>query len=208
MNNFSFEQEEEEEVIYDYYEKKKKNSKSLPILLILFAIIIINLAQYMINVGDILTLENANVEYENDSEEIYFLEEAYEDNYFSDDTEESEKGNSEILEFNNKFEVYFGERVLGSEVKKLLSVIDINNRVETDYKVRILFHVSGSSTTSGTLYYELSGTNSSMETYIKEIKKEHYYYIDVHETNPDGTIYSIVISDNVYKHSYKNKNKI
>ena len=114
----------------------------------------------------------------------------------------STKSDSEIFEFNTQFTKYFSDIISGKDVKKLLSIIDASNNIEVDNKVKILFHVSGISTTSGSSFYELSGISTNMNTYSTEIIDNNYYFVDVHETNPDGTICSIVISDDIYKYNY------
>ena len=114
----------------------------------------------------------------------------------------STKSDSEIFEFNAQFTKYCSDIISGKDVKKLLSIVDSSNNIDVDNKVRILFHVSEFSTTSGSSFCELSGISTNMNTYSTEIIDNNYYFVDIHEINPDGTICSIVISDDVYKYNY------
>ena len=187
MNNFNF--DEQNEPIYDYYENKKKNSVFYLILLalLIFIIVMFQAKKSDNRISQIIAEDITNFE---------------ESNLYEFLTQDS-KYDKDVLEFNKKFSMYFCDTIRGKDVKKLLSVVDTNNNTEDTYKVRILFHVSETSTTSGTLFYELSGTTTSMDTYINEILDQYYYFVNVHETNADGSIYSIVISDNVYKYLYE-----
>jgi len=109
-------------------------------------------------------------------------------------SDESKLNNIEMDTFNKQFEMYYGEKVLRSVVKELLTIIDQNNEREEEYKVRVYFDISANFTTNNKKLNMSTGLKTRVSEYSEEIKSDRYYFIDTYQTNPDGTIQTIVIS--------------
>lgn len=120
--------------------------------------------------------------------------------------DESDSSNAEVWEINSIFETYYGGKISGKVVKKLIQRIkeyDVNEyRNGTKRYVRILFHIDSYRSKDHHDHYELTGigdatitSSSYFEEYIDIINDDMYYYVDSHKFNNDGIISEIVIAD-------------
>ena len=127
--------------------------------------------------------------------------------------DESKLSEEDVKIYNSNYEEYFGERVQGTIVKKLIEEIKKFDQkqyeIGNDKYIRILFNLTPSFTKDNESYYLLTGVNSAifsegnyLEEYLDIIIDDKFYFVDSHEYNADGTIYEVVIADELTKEQY------
>lgn len=127
--------------------------------------------------------------------------------------DESELSENDVKKYNSNYEEYFGEHVQGTTVKKMIEQIkkfdEQQYEEENDQYIRILFHLTPSFTKDSESYYLLTGVNSAifskgnyLEEYLNIIIDDEFYFVGSHEYNADGTLYEVVVADELTKDEY------
>ena len=127
--------------------------------------------------------------------------------------DESKLSEKDVKKYNSNYEEYFGEHVQGTKVKEMIEKIkrfdEQQYKEEKDKFIRILFNITPNFTKDNETYYLLTGVNKAifskgnyLEEYLDIIIDDKFYFVDGHEYNPDGTIYQVVVADELTKDEY------